>query len=127
MKWKFLLLLFCFSSLSENTEEIEVRGFQKRVISEMDAKIVWNQTLPLIKDEVSDIKYKTFIQPIVPVFANDDMILLTVPDEFSKEQVTPIIPLIKNSSSRIRLQHWNWYISSLPIPYRSARRHLLPN
>ena len=62
----------------------------------MDAKIVWNQTLSLIKDEVSDIKYKTFIQPIVPVFANDDMILLTVPDEFSKEQVTPMIPLIKN-------------------------------
>ncbi len=96
MKWKFLLLLFYFSSLSENTEEIEVRGSHKRVISEMDAKIVWNQTLSLIKDEVSDIKYKTFIQPIVPVFANDDMILLTVPDEFSKEQVTPMIPLIKN-------------------------------
>ena len=84
MKWKFLLLLFYFSSLSENTKEIEVRGFRKRDISEMDAKIVWNQTLSLIKDEVSDIKYKTFIQPIVPVFANDDMILLTVPDEFSK-------------------------------------------
>ena len=65
----------------------------------MDAVTIWNQTLKLLKDEVSDIKFKTFISPISPAFANDDLIILTVPDQFSQEQVMPMIPLIKTCIS----------------------------
>lgn len=62
----------------------------------MEASVIWNRTLDVLKEEMSDIKFKTFILPIVPAFANDDLIILTVPDSFSQEQVTPMIPLIKN-------------------------------
>ena len=65
----------------------------------MDAKSIWSKTLTLLKDEVSPIKFKTFIQPLVPDFANDDLIILTTPDSFSQEQLTPMIPLIRNCIS----------------------------
>lgn len=67
--------------------------------SGMDAGTIWSQTLTLLTDEVSTIKFKTFIQPLVPTFANDDLLILTTPDSFSQEQVIPMIPLIKNCIS----------------------------
>ena len=65
----------------------------------MDAKKIWSQTLSVLKDEVSDIKYKTFILPMEPAFANDDLFILTAQDAFSQEQLIPMIPLIKNCIS----------------------------
>ena len=55
--------------------------------------------MTLLKDEVSDIKFKTFIQPLTPAFSNNDLLILTTPDSFSQEQVIPMIPLIRNCIS----------------------------
>ena len=55
--------------------------------------------MALLKDEVSEVKYKTFFQPITPAFANNDLLILTTPDAFSQEQITPMIPLIRNCIS----------------------------
>ena len=65
----------------------------------MEASRIWSQTLTLLKDEVSDIKFKTFIQPLTPAFSNNDLLILTTPDSFSQEQVIPMIPLIRNCIS----------------------------
>ena len=56
----------------------------------MDANKIWSQTMALLKDEVSEVKYKTFFQPVTPAFANNDILILTTPDAFSQEQITPI-------------------------------------
>ena len=55
--------------------------------------------MALLKDEVSEVKYKTFFQPVTPAFANNDILILTTPDAFSQEQITPMIPLIRNCIS----------------------------
>ncbi|MBR5039839.1 MAG: chromosomal replication initiator protein DnaA [Clostridiales bacterium] len=55
--------------------------------------------MALLKDEVSEVKYKTFFQPVIPAFANNDLLILTTPDAFSQEQITPMIPLIRNCIS----------------------------
>ncbi|MBR3056629.1 MAG: chromosomal replication initiator protein DnaA [Clostridiales bacterium] len=47
-------------------------------------------------DEVTPVKYKTYILPIEPAFSNDNLIILTVKDAFSQEQTLPMIPLIEN-------------------------------
>ncbi|MBO7563471.1 MAG: chromosomal replication initiator protein DnaA [Clostridiales bacterium] len=65
----------------------------------MEASRIWSHTLTLLKDEVSDIKFKTFIQPLTPAFSNNDLLILTTPDSFSQEQVIPMIPLIRNCIS----------------------------
>ncbi len=65
----------------------------------MDANKIWSQTMALLKDEVSEVKYKTFFQPVTPAFANNDILILTTPDAFSQEQITPMIPLIRNCIS----------------------------
>lgn len=62
----------------------------------MDLNTVWNKTLDILRDEVSSIKFKTFISPIKPVFINDEVLILSVPDSFTQEQLVPMIPLIKN-------------------------------
>ena len=67
----------------------------------MDAGTIWNQTLVLIREEVSEIKYKTFFLPLVAAFSNDDLIILTAPDEFVQETLLPTIPLIKNCISEV--------------------------
>ena len=54
----------------------------------MDANKIWSQTMALLKDEVSEVKYKTFFQPVTPAFANNDILILTTPDAFSQEQIT---------------------------------------
>ena len=65
----------------------------------MEATVIWNKTLEILENEVSEIKFKTFINPITPAFANDEILILTTPDAFSLEQLTPMIPLIKNCVS----------------------------
>ena len=65
----------------------------------VEASRIWSHTLTLLKDEVSDIKFKTFIQPLTPAFSNNDLLILTTPDSFSQEQVIPMIPLIRNCIS----------------------------
>lgn len=67
----------------------------------MDAVTIWNQTLVLIREEVSEIKFKTFFQPLVATFSNDDLIILTAPNEFVQETLLPMIPLIKNCVSEV--------------------------
>ncbi|MBO4926681.1 MAG: chromosomal replication initiator protein DnaA [Clostridiales bacterium] len=62
----------------------------------MDANKIWNQTLTFLKDEMTTVKYKTFIEPLTPSFADDSLIILTAQDPFSQEQVIPMIPLIRN-------------------------------
>lgn len=67
----------------------------------MDTATIWNQTLNLIKDEVTEIKYKTFFLPLVATFSNDDLLILTAPNEFVQETLTPMIPLIQNCVSEV--------------------------
>lgn len=67
----------------------------------MDASTIWNQTLNLIKEEVTEIKFKTFFLPLTPAFSNDDLIILTAPNEFVQEMLVPMIPLVKNCVSEV--------------------------
>ncbi|MBQ7901007.1 MAG: chromosomal replication initiator protein DnaA [Clostridia bacterium] len=59
---------------------------------------IWQKVLELIKADLLEVSYKTWIDPIVPVHINETEIILQVPYEYSKTMIEErYLELIKNS------------------------------
>lgn len=52
----------------------------------MDDKIkaLWDETLPLIKMELTDVSFNTWIKSIEPLFIRDNSVYLSIPNDFTK-------------------------------------------
>jgi len=87
---------------------------------------LWLKTLEIIKPEISEVGFSTWIEPIIPVDISENEITLEVPYDFSKNIIqTRYIDLIKNA---VFLQtNQDYYISirvrgesAAPVPAPAA-------
>lgn len=53
----------------------------------MDSQLkeIWGKTLSLVKDEITEVSFNTWIKSAVPVSSNKDSITLSVPNNFTKD------------------------------------------
>lgn len=63
---------------------------------------IWNNSLDLLKDELTKISYNTWFKTIEPVSMNSETITLKVPTEFNKGIIdSRYLPLIQNTIKQI--------------------------
>lgn len=63
---------------------------------------IWSKTLDLLKDEMTEISFNTWIKTLEPSFMNSNTIVLTVNDTFNKGIIeTRHAPLIKNAITQV--------------------------
>ena len=62
----------------------------------MDEKI-WSKAKELLKNEVSDISFTTWIDPLIPSVLNNNDLYLIAPNEFHISYCEPFKPLIMNT------------------------------
>ncbi len=73
---------------------------------------IWNRTLDLLKDEMTDISYNTWILTIEPISIDSNTITLGVPADFQKGILESRYSyLIKNSLKQITHKDYNIYFS----------------
>ncbi|QNU66982.1 chromosomal replication initiator protein DnaA [Ruminiclostridium herbifermentans] len=71
---------------------------------------IWNKTLELLKDEMTDISYNTWILTIEPISIDSNTITLGVPADFQKGILESRYSyLIKNSLKQITHKDYNIY------------------
>jgi len=63
--------------------------------------IIWSRVKECLKNEVTDLTFKTWIEPMTLVFASENNYVLSSPDSFSLEHVKPYNILIQNSFSQV--------------------------
>lgn len=81
---------------------------------------IWNRTLELLKDEMTDISYNTWILTIEPISIDSNTITLGVPADFQKGILESRYSyLIKNSLKQITHKEYNIYFS---IPSQTQSR-----
>lgn len=63
-----------------------------------DAKAIWHKTCEdYLKDEISELAYQTWFEPVVPILTEDNKFVLSVPNDLTREFVSKYIPLIENA------------------------------
>ncbi len=73
---------------------------------------IWNRTLELLKDEMTEISYNTWILTIEPISIDSNTITLGVPADFQKGILESRYSyLIKNSLRQITHKDYNLYFS----------------
>ena len=60
---------------------------------------IWREATHLLSGELPQVSMKTWIDPMIPVYADEKTFILSVPDSFSYEFVLPYKRLITNSIS----------------------------
>ncbi len=69
---------------------------------------IWDETLKIIKSEITEVGYNTWIKTIVPVSLSDDSMILGVPNDFNKNIIVGrYLPLISNSLSAVSSIEYN--------------------
>lgn len=69
---------------------------------------LWQKTLCLLKNELSEISFNTWIQTLEPIYSNTESIVLKVPAEFNKGIVeSRYISLIKNTIAHITKKRYD--------------------
>ncbi len=63
----------------------------------MSVNEIWDKALVLIKEEISDLSYKTWFLPIKPISIVDNKFYINVIDQFNKGPLERYETLIKNS------------------------------
>lgn len=66
-------------------------------MQEVEMKSLWNKVTDVLSGEISEVSLKTWILPMTPVFADEKVFILSVPDSFSYTYVFPWKNLITNS------------------------------
>lgn len=51
----------------------------------MNVKDVWEKTLNLMKSELTEVSFNTWLKTIKPITINDDIFVLSVPNKFNKD------------------------------------------
>ncbi len=63
-----------------------------------DIAEIWNKVLKLIKEDVIEVSFNTWIEPIIPVELDNNVLILMVPYEYSKNVIEErYVELIKNA------------------------------
>lgn len=71
-------------------------------------KSLWDKTLILLKSELSEISFDTWIKTIQPVSMNSTTIYLSVPTEFNKGIIeSRHLPLIQNTVKHVTFKEYN--------------------
>ena len=70
-------------------------------MQEAQVQSVWSKVRNVLSKEISEVSLKTWIDPMVPVFCDDKVFVLSVPDAFSYSYVMQYRPLIVNSFSQV--------------------------
>ncbi len=69
---------------------------------------IWNNTLKLIKVELTEVSFNTWLKTIEPVSLNNEEILLAVPNEFTKGILEGrYLNLIKNAIKQVTNKNYN--------------------
>lgn len=58
---------------------------------------IWSKVRECLREEMTGVSFKTWVDPMTPVFADDTVFILSVPDEFSLDHVSSFIPLFQNA------------------------------
>lgn len=58
---------------------------------------IWQRALQMLENEITEISLNTWILPMEPVSADQDVFILSVPNDFHKTFVDQYIPLIRNT------------------------------
>lgn len=70
-------------------------------MQEAQVQSVWSKVRNVLSKEISEVSLKTWIDPMVPVYGDDKVFVLSVPDAFSYSYVMQYRPLIINSFSQV--------------------------
>ena len=63
---------------------------------------IWNEALKLIKVELTEVSFNTWLKTIKPITKSDDRIILAAPNEFTKGILEGrYLNLIKNAIAQI--------------------------
>lgn len=63
---------------------------------------IWDKTLDIIKVELTEVSFNTWLKSITPIMIDDEMILFHVPDDFTKGIIeTRYATLIKNALKQV--------------------------
>ncbi len=69
---------------------------------------IWNETLKLIKDELTEVSFNTWLKSISPISADENDFILYVPEDFTKGIVeTRYSSLIKNALKQTTSKEYN--------------------
>lgn len=69
---------------------------------------IWNETLNLIKDELTEVSFNTWLKSITPISADEKTFTLYVPEDFTKGIIeTRYSSLIKNALSQTTGKEYN--------------------
>lgn len=68
----------------------------------------WDKTLDIIKVELTEVSFNTWLKAIQPISANDTVFIFSVPDDFTKGILeTRYVTLIKNALKQVTSQYYN--------------------
>lgn len=63
---------------------------------------IWDKTLILVKTELTEVSFSTWIKTIEPISINDDIIILRVHNDFNRDIITGrYLPLISNAIKQV--------------------------
>ena len=63
---------------------------------------IWDKTLDIIKVELTEVSFNTWLKSITPIMINNDMVMFHVPDDFTKGIIeTRYATLIKNALKQV--------------------------
>lgn len=80
-------------------------------MQDYEMKGIWKKVTDLLAGEISEVSFKTWIMPIQPVFADDKVFILSVPDSFSYSYVIQWQNLIFNSFSIVCARNYDVQIA----------------
>lgn len=69
---------------------------------------IWDKTLEIIKVELTEVSFNTWLKSITPILIKDDMILFHVPDDFTKGIIEArYATLIKNALKQVTSKNYD--------------------
>lgn len=66
-----------------------------------DAHAIWQKTCEALKGEVGKLTFQTWFEPVVPYLSDKGELILSVPDELSKDYLSKYLRLIRNALEQI--------------------------
>lgn len=70
-------------------------------MQETQVQSVWSKVRNVLSKEISEVSLKTWIDPMIPVYGDEKIFILSVPDAFSYSYVIQYKPLIMHSFSQV--------------------------
>ena len=110
LNYSVFLLSYCLL-LGENSVFGEFTGGGTKDMQEVEMKALWNKITDVLAGEISEVSLKTWILPITPIFADDKVFILSVPDSFSYSYVIQWKSLISNAFQSITSRKYDIQIA----------------